>query len=235
MSETILVTGANRGIGLAVTKVLLTGGDKVFAACRHPEKAVELSTLKKTFPSLLEMVALEADSDKSVEAAAKEVGKKTDHLDILINMAGIMLRPHDAKLEDLDFQQIRETFETNTLGPLRVTKFFLPLLRKSKQARIVNVTSGIGSISGTDNPHFYAYGASKSALNKVTRTLALELKNENMVVVVLDPGWVKTDMGGPNAWLTPEESSGAIAKTAKALTMEQTSQFIYNDGKELKW
>ena len=235
MPETILVTGANRGIGLAVTKVFLAQGDKVFAACRHPEKAGELSELKNKYPALLELIALEADSDKSVSEAAKATAQKCGHLDILINMAGIMLRPHDAKLEDLDFQQIRETFETNTIGPLRVVKFFLPLLRKSKGARIVNVTSGIGSISGTDNPHFYAYGASKSALNKVTRTLALELKPENITAVVLDPGWVKTDMGGPNAWLTPEESSEAIVKTAKNLTMDQTSKFIYNDGKELNW
>jgi len=235
MSETVFVTGANRGIGLAVAKVLLVGGDKVFAACRQPEKSEALTALKKTYPSLLELVVLDVNSDSSAEQAAKATAAKTGHLDILINMAGIMLRPHDANLESLDFQQIRDTFETNTLGPLRVVKFFLPLLRQSRNARIVNVTSGIGSISGTDNPHFYAYGAYKSALNKVTRTLALELKKENMAVVVLDPGWVKTDMGGPNAWLTPEESSSAIAKTAKALTMEQTSKFIYNDGKELNW
>jgi NAD(P)-dependent dehydrogenase (short-subunit alcohol dehydrogenase family) len=235
MSDVILVTGANRGIGLAVTKVFLSEGDRVFAACRDPKKAVELQELKKNHPQNLDLVEYDANSDKSVEAAAKEVAKKTDHLDVLINMAGIMLRPHDAKLEDLDFAQCRETFETNVLGPLRGSKFFLPLLRKSNQARIVNVTSGLGSISGTDNPHFYAYGASKSALNKVTRTLALELKPDNIVAVALDPGWVKTDMGGPNAWLTPEESSSAIVKTVKNLKMEQTSLFIHNDGKVLSW
>jgi NAD(P)-dependent dehydrogenase (short-subunit alcohol dehydrogenase family) len=235
MSDVILVTGANRGIGLAVTKAYLAEGDKVFAACRKPENAEELYGLRKNYPSTLELIPLDADSDKSVETAAKEVAKKTGHLDVLINMAGIMPRPHDAKLEELDLQQCREAFETNVLGPLRVTKFLLPLLRKSKAARIVNVTSGIGSISGTDNPHFYAYGASKSALNKVTRTLALELKQDNIIAVALDPGWVKTDMGGPNAWLTPEESSNAILKTVKNLRMEQTSLFIHNDGKVLNW
>ncbi len=151
-------------------------------------------------------------------------------------MAGIMLRPHDAKLEDLDFQQCRETFETNVLGPLRGAKFFLPLLRKSKQARIVNVTSGLGSISGTDNPHFYAYLARSEvhALNKVTRTLALELKKrENIVAVALDPLGSKPTWAAPTAWLTPEESSSAIVKTVKNLEMEQTSLFIHNDGKVL--
>jgi NAD(P)-dependent dehydrogenase (short-subunit alcohol dehydrogenase family) len=235
MSETILVTGANRGIGLAVTQVFLKEGDRVFAACRNPDKATELIALQKNFPKTLEITALDVNSDDSVLQAAKEVAKKTNQIDVLVNMAGIMLRPHDAKLEALDFEQCHVTFETNVLGPLRVAKFLLPLLRKSKNGRIVNVTSGLGSISGTDNPHFYAYGASKSALNKVTRTLALELKPENIIAVALDPGWVKTDMGGPNAWLTPEESSTAIVKTSKGLTMNQTSLFIYNDGKELKW
>lgn len=235
MSETFLVTGANRGIGLAVTKELLSQGDKVFGACRNPKEASALIALKKDYQDSLEAVALDADSDESVKKAAQEVPKKTKVLDVLINMAGIMPRPHDSKLEDLDFKQCREAFETNVLGPLRVTRFFLPLLRESKRARIVNVTSGIGSISGTDNPHFYAYGASKSALNKVTRILALELKPDNIVAVALDPGWVKTDMGGPNAWLTPEESSSAIVKTVKNLKMEQTSLFIHNDGKVLSW
>jgi len=188
MPETFLVTGANRGIGLAVVKVLVAQGDKVFAACRKPKDASELAALQKTHPGNLDIVELDADSDASVQAAAGKVSGKAARLDALINMAGIMLRPHDAKLEDLDFQHCRDTFETNVLGPLRVAKFFLPLLRKSQGARIVNVTSGIGSLSGTDNPHFYAYGASKSALNKVSRTLALELKKENIVVVALDPG-----------------------------------------------
>lgn len=235
MSETFLVTGANRGIGLAVVKVLLAQGDKVFAACRKPNAAAELAALREKHPGNLDLVELDADSDLSVKTAAAKVSEKTGSLDVVINMAGIMLRPHDAKLEDLDFQHMRDTFETNVVGPLRVAKSFLPLLRKSQKGRIVNVTSGIGSISGTDNPHFYAYGASKSALNKVSRTLALELKKDNITVVALDPGWVKTDMGGPNAWLTPEESSSAIAKTVKDLTMEKTSLFIANDGKELNW
>src|ERR1017187_9536012 len=103
MSDVILVTGANRGIGLAVAKVFLSEGDKVFAACRNPKTATELQELKKKHPQNLELVEFDANSDKSVESAAKEVAKTTNHLDVLINMAGIMLKPHDAKLEDLDF------------------------------------------------------------------------------------------------------------------------------------
>jgi NAD(P)-dependent dehydrogenase (short-subunit alcohol dehydrogenase family) len=174
-------------------------------------------------------------SDASVEKVAKTIGAKTDTLDVLINMAGILPRPHDQPLEKLDLQQCREAFETNALGPLRLSRAFLPLLRHSKNPRVVNVTSGCGSLSGKADGHFYAYGTSKAALNMLSRTFAFEFKKENITCVALDPGWVKTDMGGAGAWLTPEESSSAIVKTAKGLTLADTSKFIYNDGKELGW
>ncbi len=235
MPENYLITAANRGIGLAVVKVLLSEGEKVFAACRKPGSSQELSVLKQRYPQNLDLVELDVDSDESAKKAAKEVAAKTDHLDLLLNMAGILPRPHDQKLEALDFQQCREAFETNALGPLRISRAFLPLLRKAKNPRVVNVTSGCGSLSGKDNGEFYAYGTSKAALNMVTRTFAFEFKKDGIVCVALDPGWVKTDMGGSNAQLTPEESSSAIVKTLKGLTLKDTSTFIYNDGTELKW
>jgi NAD(P)-dependent dehydrogenase (short-subunit alcohol dehydrogenase family) len=235
MHETFLITGANRGIGLAVTKVLLSQGDKVFAACRQPEKAAELKTLKKTHGDNLELVALEADSDSSVQAAAKEVTKKTDHLDVLFNNAGIQPQPYNAPLEKVQLPIMREAYEVNTLGPLRVSQAFLSLVKKAKNPRIINMTSGLASLSGKSEGAFYAYGASKAALNMLTRTMAFDLKKNKITVVCLDPGWVQTDMGGPNAPLKPEESATAIAKTLKDLTLKQTSLFLYNDGKELNW
>jgi len=235
MSETYLVTGANRGIGLAVVKALAQAGDRVFAACRKPDRSPELEALRKAHPSALEPVELDAASDASVEKATKAVGAKADAMDVIINMAGILPRPHDQPLEKLDFTQCREAFETNALGPLRISRAFLPLLRLSKNPRVVNVTSGCGSLSGKADGHFYAYGTSKAALNMLSRTFAFEFKKENITCVALDPGWVKTDMGGPNAWLTPEESSSAIVRTVKGLTLADTSKFIYNDGKELGW
>ncbi len=235
MSETFLITGANRGIGLAVTRVLVNQGDKVFAACRHPQKAEELITLQKIHMDKLELVALEVDSDSSVASAAGEVAKKTDHLDVLFNNAGISLQPYDASLERVEIPKMRESFEVNTLGPLRVSQAFLPLLKKAKNPRLVNMTSGLGSLSGKTEGGFYAYGVSKAGLNMLTRTMAFDLQKDHVVCVCLDPGWVQTDMGGPGAPLKPEESAKAIAKTLKGLTMKQTSLFIYNNGQELKW
>jgi NAD(P)-dependent dehydrogenase (short-subunit alcohol dehydrogenase family) len=235
MPETFLITGANRGIGLAVTRALLSQGDRVFAACRNPGKASELAALKKEHGDRLEPVALEADSQTSVEAAAREVGKKTGHLDLLFNNAGIMPQPYDAPLEKVEIPKMKEAFEVNTLGPLRIAQAFLPLLKKAKNPRIINMTSGLASLSGKSEGAFYAYGVSKAGLNMLTRTMAFDLKKDGITCVVLDPGWVQTDMGGTGAPLKPEESASAIAKTIKGLTMKQTSLFLYNNGEELKW
>jgi NAD(P)-dependent dehydrogenase (short-subunit alcohol dehydrogenase family) len=194
-----------------------------------------LETLGKTHKENLELVSLEADSDESVMAAAKEVAKKTGHLDVIFNNAGIQPQPYNAPLEKVQIPIMREAYEVNTLGPLRVSQAFLSLVKKSKNPRIVNMTSGLASLSGKSEGAFYAYGASKAALNMLTRTMAFDLKKDNVTVVCLDPGWVQTDMGGPGAPLKPEESATAIAKTLKGLTQKQTSLFLYNDGKELKW
>ena len=118
---------------------------------------------------------------------------------------------------------------------MRFARTFLPLIRKSKKARVVNTTSGLASLSGKNGGGLYAYRASKAALNMVTRTMAFEWKEKGIIVVCLDPGWVKTDMGGPNAMLTIEESTSSIARTVKGLSLEKTSQFIYNDGKPINW
>ncbi len=235
MHENVFITGASRGIGLGLTKGFLTQGDRVIAACRNPEKNSELQTLLQKYPGSLFLVALEVNSDGPVKKAALEVSAKIDHLDILINNAGISPGPAAAKLEEVDLKNCRDAYETNVLGPLRVTREFLPLLRKSKNPRVVNITSGLASLSGKSEGGFYAYGVSKAALNMLTRTMAFQFKGEGITCVCLDPGWVKTDMGGPNAPLTPEEATSAIVKTAKGLTIERTSQFIYQDGRELRW
>jgi NAD(P)-dependent dehydrogenase (short-subunit alcohol dehydrogenase family) len=123
----------------------------------------------------------------------------------------------------------------NALGALRVAKACLPLLRRGAKPRIVNITSGCGSLSGKDNGEFYAYAASKAALNMMSRTLAFEFKPEGICCVALDPGWVRTDLGGPDAHLAPEESAGAIRRTVSALTLHRTGKFLLYDGSSLKW
>jgi NAD(P)-dependent dehydrogenase (short-subunit alcohol dehydrogenase family) len=235
MSQIVFVTGANRGLGLAVTRVLLAQGDTVFAACRDPHKPDALADLKAKYPTTLKIVQLDVNNDVSSITCGETVASQTDRLDVLLNVAGIQTPPYDQQLENLDYQNMRNQFETNVIGPLRVTRALLPLLRKGKNPRVANWSSGVGSIAMTDNPNFYAYGASKAALNKVTKTLSIALKKDGITVVVLDPGWVRTDLGGPNAPLSPEESAIPTVATINKLDMTFTGKYIYNDGKELPW
>ena len=129
--------------------------------------------------------------------------------------------------------QVRDAFETNALGPLRTTRAFLPLLRKSKQARVVNVSSGIGSLTRKppERDHYYAYAASKAALNMFTRITAAEYKDEGICIVAVTPGWVRTEMGGSEAELDPAVVAGELVASIDTLTLEQTSLWLDRHGK----
>jgi NAD(P)-dependent dehydrogenase (short-subunit alcohol dehydrogenase family) len=165
MGEKVFITGASRGIGLGLTKIFLNLGDQVFAACRTPQKNAELQALKQKYTSQLILVSMAVNSDESVKKAAQEVAAQTAQLDLLMNNAGISPGPANAKLEDVDLKNCREAYETNVLGPMRVTREFLSLLRKSRNPRVVHTTSGLASLSGKSEGGFYAYGVSKAALN----------------------------------------------------------------------
>ncbi|HET9869189.1 MAG TPA: SDR family oxidoreductase [bacterium] len=235
MSLTFFVTGAGRGLGLAVTQTALAEGDRVVAGVRDPQGSDALKKLKSQYGDLLSIVAYDALDEAKVRQAAAETAKLAPQVDILMNVAGISPPPPTAPLEEVDLAKCREAFEVNVLGPLVTTRAFLPLLKKSPNPRVVHFTSGLASLAGKSEGGFYAYGVSKTALNMLSRTMAFDLKRFNVVSVVLDPGWVQTDMGGPSAPLKPLESAGPIVRTAKGLTLERTGQFLYNDGKQLNW
>lgn len=232
--QIVLITGANRGIGLAVTTRYLEKGDTVLGACREPAKSSALAELAKRYPGKLRTVQLDVNDEDSVRQAAKSLASDTDKIDVVINMAAIM-PTYDIRLEKLDMNDMRQAFETNVLGPMRVTRSFLPFLRRSSNARVVNVSTGVSSLSHKDNPNFYAYGSTKTALNMITRIMAFEFQKENITVISLDPGWVQTDMGGVNAPLKPEESSSGILKTVDALKASDSSFFFDYTSQKLDW
>lgn len=229
MSGIALVTGANKGIGLEVVRQLATLGWRVFLTGRSlPSVRKAASSLG---PSVIP-VPLDITSRISIEAAYSATSQAVTHLDVLINNAGIL--DHDeGSIFELRPQRLQRMFETNTIGALLVTQTFLPLLRKSQSARIINVSSGAGQLSemGTWAP---AYSISKTALNGVTSQLAAALTDSNIAVNSVCPGWVKTDMGGNEAPRSVEEGADTIVWLATESPQSMTGLLI-KDRKPIPW
>jgi NAD(P)-dependent dehydrogenase (short-subunit alcohol dehydrogenase family) len=222
---TVLVTGANRGLGLEFARQYSQAGWKVIGTARNPETATELKALE------VNVLQLDVANAESVAALARSL--KGQPIDLLINNAGIF--PRVSSLAEVDFDDVARTLEVNTVGPMRVTRALLPNLRAGKSRQIVNITSGLGSIENNTFGQYYGYRESKAALNMFTRTLALELKDEGITCIVMSPGWVRTDMGGPNANLSPNESITGMRKVIEDLTLADTGSYWNYDGTTLPW
>ena len=218
-----LVTGANRGIGLALARLLSRRGDRVIAACREPGKARDLAKLTTR------LERLDVADEKSVAALAARI--EGEPLDVLINNAGI--GKGGATFERLSMKEFEETFRVNSIGPAAVTQALLPNLRAGKRRVVINLSSGLGSISENDSGGWTAYRASKAALNQLTRTIAVELKGEGFVCIVISPGWVRTDMGGPGASLSPDASAEAMLEVIDRLKPSDTGRFLDHRGKDV--
>jgi NAD(P)-dependent dehydrogenase (short-subunit alcohol dehydrogenase family) len=226
-----LITGANKGIGHEVARQLAAKGFHVFVGARNAKaghKATEEIAKKCGEATFLEIDV--ADSD-SITKAAREFSNIEDHLDVLVNNAGIIVDGDDAILEISD-DLFRKTLETNTLGALRVTRAFVPLLRKSEAPRVINVSSGGGQLTGGADGWAPAYCISKTALNGVTVQLAAALPK--FAVNSVCPGWVRTDMGGQNASRSVEEGADTIVWLASEAAHDLTGKFL-RDRKEIPW
>jgi NAD(P)-dependent dehydrogenase (short-subunit alcohol dehydrogenase family) len=235
MAQTILITGASRGIGLALTAQLVKDGHHVLATARRSAKATELAKLLVGHEALLQILELDVTSDKSAAAAAARAASLVGGLDILVNNAALFPEEGDESIFDIKLEHFREAFETNVIGVVRVTRAFVPLLEKGVNPRIVNISSGAGSVAAKEDNGYYAYAASKAALNMVTRGMAAEFRPRGITVVAMTPGWVQTEMGGPNAPLKPADSARAIARTVTTLTIDKTSLFLERTGAEVKY
>src|SRR3954468_21718698 len=227
-----LVTGANRGIGLEVCRQLAGLGLTVILTARDAAKA-ELAAKELAASGTVEPLALDVADANSIEKAAAEVSNRYGHLDVLVNNAGINYDTWETA-ENADINgTVMDTITTNLLGPWRMCQAFLPLLRKSRAARIVNVSSESGSLAqmGAGPP---AYQVSKAALNAFTRTLAGELRGAHILVNAVCPGWVATDMGGANAPRAVDEGAAGILCAATLPDNGPTGGF-FRDGKPLPW
>ena len=229
--KTALITGANKGIGYEVARQLAAKGFHAFVGARNEKagrKATEDIAKKCGKATFLEIDV--ADSD-SVTTAAREFSNIADHLDVLVNNAGIIVDGDNAILEISD-DLLRKTLETNTLGALRVTRAFAPLLRKSKAPRVINVSSGGGQLTGGADGWAPAYCISKTALNGVTVQLVAALPK--FAVNSVCPGWVQTEMGGENASRSVEEGAETIVWLASDAPQDLTGKFL-RDRNEIPW
>lgn len=229
-----LVTGANRGLGLETCRQLAKKGILVLLSSRSAEKGqVATQQLKSEG---LEVVYLQLDvaNPTSIDHAFEFVSKEFGRLDILINNAGIYWdESYESPLLTTPIDTIQTSLETNTYGPIRMIQKFVPLMKKSPSGRIVNVSSGMGQLADM-NGGSPAYRLSKTALNAVTRITAAELKGSDILVNSVCPGWVRTDMGGPEADLTPAEGADTIVWLA-TLPPEGPTGGFFRERKTIEW
>jgi NAD(P)-dependent dehydrogenase (short-subunit alcohol dehydrogenase family) len=224
-----LVTGANRGIGLGLTRRLLGMGHDVIATAREPETARDLAALAG---ERLTILAMDATSDASVAAAAARVAGRPVH--VLVNNAGVY-GPKAQGALDVDLDGFLETLAVNTVAPFRVLRAFAPnLTAAGRGAKCVTISSTMGSLSGAATG-VIAYRASKAAVNKAVQASARELLARGIVSVVMHPGWVRTDMGGAGADLSVEEATAGIVSTIERLTEKDAGAFLAWDGRTAAW
>jgi NAD(P)-dependent dehydrogenase (short-subunit alcohol dehydrogenase family) len=224
----LFVTGCGRGIGLEIVRQAIDLGWDVAGSVRDDRETAE--DLVRRFPERFKAFVFDVTDAEAVRAAAVSLGGAVD---ILINNAGI-IGPGRQSALDMDFDGFAETLAVNTLAPLRVAQAFLPNLRKSPQPRILTVSSAMGTMSYAKSDRI-AYRASKAAVNKVMQGLATDLEGEGIAVRVLHPGWVRTDMGGRAADISPQESAAGILDIARNTTMAETGTFVNWDGTTVPW
>ncbi len=222
---TVLVTGANRGIGLEYARQLSDQGYRVIGTARNPAQANELAAIADR------VEALDVADAASVADLAKRL--EGEAIDILINNAGVFDRG-DTRIDKVDFAQMEQTLAINTLGPLRVIQALLPNLRLGQRKLIVSMSSQLGSIE-LSNGSWYAYRTSKAALNQINKILSAELGPEGFVCVVVHPGWVRTDMGGAAATYTPKESVAGLLEVIEKLGPKDNGHFYDFKGETIPW
>ncbi|WP_407353639.1 SDR family oxidoreductase [Luteimonas sp. R10] len=230
----VLVTGANRGLGLEFTRQLLARGDRVVAACRQPGKATDLNHLAGEYPGRLHVLPLDAAVPKTHAELARElplVLGEGVRLDLLINNAGVL---HSGeRFGWVGADNLEHSFRTNAAGPFLLTQALAPLLADG--ARVVNLSSRLGSIALTERFGTPSYAVSKAALNMVTVLLARALADRGIVVVAVSPGWVRTEMGGEHAEVAPADSVAGLLRQIDGLGDRDGGRFIDWQGEAIAW
>lgn len=221
MSKSVVITGANRGIGLSLVKQYTARGDKVYAVCRSPSEE-----LSKTGAKIVDQV--DVNDPRGIEHLVQAL--HSVQIDILINNAGIL---RVESLGSLDRDTIRDQFNTNALAPLAVTEALLPAMTQG--SKVAMITSRMGSMEDNSGGGYYGYRMSKAALNAAAKSLSLDLKPRGIAVAVLHPGFVATDMVGGNGDISPDEAAERLVKRIDEVTLQNTGTFWHSNGDLLPW
>ncbi|XP_055632487.1 C-factor [Toxorhynchites rutilus septentrionalis] len=246
--SSILITGCNRGLGLGLIKCFLKlspSPQHIIATCRDPQQAEELSSLAQQHSNLHLLQIDLKDVDRYEQFAAEVNSIVGDNgLNVLFNNAGVS--PKSTRLNFVKSDDLVDTFLTNTVAPIMLTKTLTPLLKKAAEANastpmgprkacIINMSSILGSIEANTDGGLYAYRTSKSALNAATKSMSIDLRSNQIMAVAMHPGWVRTDMGGSKAPLAVEQSCEQMVQTVLSLGEKHNGGFLQYDGKELPW
>ena len=225
---TVLITGANRGLGLEFAKQYALDNYEVIACTRKINKKDDLHRLQASFENI-SIHTLDVENFLSIDQFAKTLTKP---IDILINNAGLY---PNSSFDHINYEAWLNAFKINTLAAFKMVKAFLPHLKKGELKKIASLTSKMGSIDDNSGGGEYLYRSSKTALNMVMKSLSIDLKPHDMSLITLHPGWVRTDMGGPNGLIDVDESVTGMKRQIDKLSIKTTGQFIAYDGKKIPW
>jgi NAD(P)-dependent dehydrogenase (short-subunit alcohol dehydrogenase family) len=224
----VVVTGANRGIGLELVRQLVARGDHVEACVRDPARAPALHDLPRVRVHQVDV----ADA-ATVAALARSLGE--DAVDLVINCAGVYGGDQQSADANFDFDDASRVFDINALGALRVSLALVPHLRRGRGKKLAHLSSGMGSIADNRSGGFYAYRMSKAALDMMSRSLAVDLRRDGIASYVINPGWVQTDMGGPSAPTPVDQSVRGILRELDSATLADSGEFLDYKGGRYPW
>lgn len=228
-SHQVLITGANRGLGLEFTQQYAADGWKVLACCRHPQSALDLQALAAAH-SNVKIHTLDVANFAQIDALAMQL--RDESIDVLINNAGVY---PVSSFGDTNYDDWAAAFKVNSMAPLKMAEAFVQHITRSQLKKIATLTSKMGSLDDNTSGESYSYRSSKTAVNMVMKSLSIDLKPYGISVVTLHPGWVQTDMGGSNALINAQTSVSGLRKVIEALSLSMTGQFIAYDGKAIAW
>lgn len=230
--KTVLITGANRGLGLEFCRQYTHDDWRVIATCRQPDTAKELNDLARQYANI-KIHALDVADFSQIDALSQTLANES--IDVLINNAGIYADKQGQGLSQFDCQAWEKSFLINTLAAVKMTEAFLPQVQKSKQKLIVAISSLMGSMADNVSGGSLSYRSSKAALNAAMKSLSIELCLHSVGVLLLHPGWVKTDMGGENALINVKESVAGMRHQIETFNLQKTGRFFNYEGAQLPW